>query len=130
MSDHLLVRNAADPKQVKRGKQTEKWRAERDQLDLHTILDTLTGRRFLWRLLCEAGCFRSIHAATEFDRGVQEGKRRMGLEVMNAIMQLNPDLYHRMAKEAHDLNEATKPNIPEQPLTTKETDDEYGNDTD
>jgi hypothetical protein len=126
MSDRLLVANAADPKQVKRGKQTERWRMEREENDLRAILDTLTGRRVVWKLLCDAGVFRAMYEMSEFERGVQEGKRRLGLELMTAIQRIDSTLYHRMAKEAHDLDQAYGPDKQDTVTTdpdTKETDD-------
>ena len=126
MSERLLVGNAADPKQVKRGKQVDRWRAEREVADLQAVLDTVRGRRFVWALLCDAGVFRAMHALSEFDRGVQEGQRRMGLTLMTAIQRLNPTLYHTMAKEAHDLDQAYGPDKQDTVMTdsdTKETDD-------
>lgn len=107
MSDRALVGNAADQKQVKRAKQYEKQASERERADLLTVLDSVQGRRFVWKCLCDAGVFRLSHVPGDsHSTAFHEGRRSQGLALTLAIQQLNPSLYHRMAQEAHDLEHA------------------------
>ena len=111
MSARTLVGNAADPAQVKRARQHEKHAIERERLDLATVLGSVQGRRFVWGLLCDAGVFRlSFTPGCEAQTAAfYEGKRSGGLALMVSINALDPMLYHRMAKEAHDLEQAYGP---------------------
>lgn len=126
MTERTLVGNAADPKQIKRARQHEKHAIERERLDLATVLGSAQGRRFVWKQLCDAGVFR-----LSFTPGVDphtaafyEGRRAGGLELMVAINAFDPRLYHQMAKEAHDLEQAYGPTTEElNRPDNKETDD-------
>jgi hypothetical protein len=123
MSERAWVGNAADPKQVKKAKQLDRQRAERERTDLESILSTVGGRRFLWKQLSDAGIFAiSLRVGQPDLTAFNEGRRQQGLQLLMEIQALNPDYYHRMAKEAHDLNEQTKPESPdEKPVDIEET---------
>ena len=112
MAERAWVGNAADPQQVKKAKKLDRMRELREREDLEAILSTVGGRRFLWKQLCEAGVFSDYTGEVE---GVYRflGRRSRGLALMLEIQALNPEYYHRMAKEAHDLDQVTKPPLPE-----------------
>lgn len=59
-----VVKNAADPKQVKSGKKKAKLRREQELFDLKALLETPQGRRVMWRLLAKAGMFNSIYESS------------------------------------------------------------------
>lgn len=127
MSDRALVGNAADIKQVKKAKQYEKQQTERERTDLQNVLDSVSGRRFVWKQLSDAGVFRlSYVPGDSHSTAFNEGRRNQGLALLLAVQSLDPTLYHRMAKEAHDLEEAfaIQPSEPtdqkQQPATTEE----------
>lgn len=116
MADRALVGNVADVKQVKQAKKTERLLALREQADLEHVLNTESGRRFVWRLLCRAGVFQTSFRQGQADyTAFLEGRREFGLMLMADITALNPDLYHRMAKEAKDLDEHPSPVPPADP---------------
>src|SRR3990172_11340064 len=104
--DHMLVKKAADPKQVKRARQADKLALDRERDDLTQVLSTLQGRRFVWKILSDCGVFRlSYQFGDAQNTAFNEGRRGIGLALMVAIQGLDPTWYHRMAKEAHDLEE-------------------------
>jgi hypothetical protein len=76
--------------------------------------------------LSDAGVFRLSYAPSDsHSTAFNEGRRNQGLALLLAIQSLDPTLYHRMAKEAHDLEQAyiVKPNEAEpkpQPADTEE----------
>ena len=113
MTDRALVGNAADTKQVKKAKQIDRQRMLRERDDLKAILGTVSGRRFIWKQLCEAGVFSDYTGDVEGTFRFL-GRRSRGLALMAEIQAINPDYYHTMAKEAHDLDEQTKPATPDE----------------
>lgn len=123
----MLIKNAADPQQLKRAGRIETQRAERDRADLQNVVSSEQGRRFVWKLLCESAVFQQSFVQGAADlTAFNEGRRRIGLGLMLDLAAIDPTLYHRMAKEAHDLEEAeaqgsNKEKEPES--STKETDD-------
>lgn len=118
MTERALTDNAADKKRVKDVRQREKQRTARERADLESLLSTVQGRRFVWKLLCDAGLYQVISGVDDFTRGVAEGRRRAGLALIAPIQALNPEYYHLMAKEAHELDEMTTPDpVRDQPET-------------
>ena len=93
------MRNAADPKQVKRAGRRDKERAKRAEADLRWVLSDPRGRRFLWQLLGDAGIFRTSFTGNS-ETFFREGMRNLGLQVFTKIHEVAPDLYLEMAQEA------------------------------
>ena len=125
--------NAADPRAIRKAKQSEKQRRDRDRKDLRDVLSTVQGRRFVWKQLEQSGVFRLSIAFGEPQRtDFNEGRRSLGLALMADIHALDPALYVQMATEAHDeqqideLKTETAPAITD-PLTE---DDDARTDTD
>jgi hypothetical protein len=114
MSDRALVGNAADVKQVRKAKQYEKQRAEIDRADLEQVLSLQAGRRFIWKQLADAGVFRLSYAGDSHATAFNEGRRNQGLALLLAVQQLDPKLYHVMAQEAQDFEQAYTVRPPEQ----------------
>ena len=120
--------NAADPKQVKAAKKQERQNREREQADLQSVLSSVQGRRFVWKLLSDAGVFRISHSAGDsHSTAFNEGRRNQGLSLLLAIHELDPLLYFTMAKEAQELEQLMRNTQPkEKPHDTQqaETGDE------
>jgi hypothetical protein len=71
--------------------------------DLKTVLSTRAGRRYLWRLLGQAGVFRlSFVAGAPDATAFNEGARNLGRSVMAEIMDEAPNSFLAMQKEAID----------------------------
>lgn len=110
VTDRALVGNAADPRQVKAAKKQEKANRERERADLQNILESVQGRRFIWKYLRDAGVFRlSFLPGDSHSTAFHEGRRSQGLSLMLDVMQLDPLLYFKMAKEAQELEQMTTP---------------------
>lgn len=93
----------------KRAKLREQQREAQERDDLQNVLSTATGRRFLWKLLVDAGVFRISFVAGERSMtDFNEGRRAQGNALFVRIQALNPEYYHLMAKEAYELDESTK----------------------
>ena len=94
-----LVKNAADEKQVKKADKKEKMIDSRNLEDMKFILQTVQGRRFIWRYLGLCGVFKSSFTGNS-ETFLNEGKRLVGLTLLNDINEADPDSYTRMMKEA------------------------------
>lgn len=78
-------------------------RREQERNDLRAVMDTAAGRRFVWKLLSDAGVFRSSYVAGQADTtAFNEGGRNRGLTLLGDIMNDAPEKYLIMQKEAID----------------------------
>lgn len=59
------------------------------------------GRRVVWRLLGEAGVFRTSMASTPALTAFNEGRRSAGLALLADISRLCPERYAEMQREAN-----------------------------
>lgn len=94
-----MVRNAADPQQVKRAARKEQDAATRRLENLVGVMSTEIGRAVMWDLLERAGVFRSIwHPSAEIH--YRAGRQDYGHELQALILEADEDLYDLMAREA------------------------------
>lgn len=98
MASKPLVKNSADPKQVKEAKQEEKFSRENELNDLVTVLNTIEGRRVLWRLMCHCGVFSSIFEQSSkiyYNSGCQD----VGHFIMSEITEADQEFLFVMMRE-------------------------------
>lgn len=76
----------------------EKKKRERDLSDLKKVLAMPEGRRLLWRLLSEAGVFRTTFTGNS-QTFLNEGRRQIGLLILSEIMQAKPEAFTQMQRE-------------------------------
>jgi len=94
-----LVRNAADPEQVKRAARRERRTEEQVLGALEAVMRTAEGRLVMWDLLSRCGIYGSIwHPSAEIH--YRAGKQDMGHEIQALILRSSEDLYELMAREA------------------------------
>lgn len=99
-----LVRNAADPDQVKKAKDKEKFNREDEILDLKEVLATHSGRRFIWRYLEKCGVFTSSFTGNS-ETFFKEGSRNIGLQLLADVQEANIESLIEMMKLKGKLNE-------------------------
>jgi hypothetical protein len=76
-------------------------RREREIEDLKTVMSTAQGRRFVWRMLGQAGIFRpSFVAGSPDTTAFNDGARNQGLNLMAEVMQESPKQFLTMQQEA------------------------------
>lgn len=80
----------------------QKLRRDNELNDLRLICKTEHGRRFVWRLLEQAGVWRSTYTGEALSAAFAEGKRNTGLMVFSDVMEACPDQYLVMANEASE----------------------------
>ncbi|MDD9340221.1 MAG: hypothetical protein PV362_11360 [Providencia heimbachae] len=76
-----------------------KLRKEREDDDLEQVMNTESGRRFIWKILSASGVFHSSFSSDPYSTAFNEGARNKGLELFNNLLSVCPDLYLVMAKE-------------------------------
>lgn len=76
---------------------------KRDIEDLRSILKTVYGRRFVWRMMGLAGVFRQSFIAGEADStAFNEGRRSIGNTLLSEVLEVKPESYTEMAKAAKE----------------------------
>ncbi len=77
----------------------ERKRRDREISDLKKVLDSVEGRRFVWRLLSEAGVFHGSFNANALVMAFHEGKRDLGILLIGEINGHAPHRYVQMQNE-------------------------------
>jgi hypothetical protein len=85
-------------KQEKVQKREERKR-ERDLSDIRLILKSPEGRRFYWRLMSEAGVFHRSFAGDVNTTLFNEGRRSLGIDLLNDLMDAKPTAFNEMQQE-------------------------------
>jgi hypothetical protein len=70
-----------------------------DDAALSWLMADGRGRRFVWRLLGDAGLFRSSMAPTSEGTAFNEGRRALGLALLAAISRVCPARFAEMQQE-------------------------------
>lgn len=89
--------------ETQRDERAAKAKRDKEVADFKQVVSTKEGRRFIWRLLEEAGVYRSSFTGTS-QTFFLEGQRNMGLLLIREIHEICPDVYTLMLKEqeSHD----------------------------
>lgn len=98
------VRNAADPQQVKRAKETEGQRRDRELAELRDVLSTLSGRRVLWRFLAKCRTYESI-METSARIYYNAGQQDLGHYLQGEIGLADPDAFILMMQDARKMEQ-------------------------
>ena len=91
--------DAGDATQVGERREKLKVKERGDGEQFKALMEQRAFRAFVWRLLAEAQVFQPIMTGNSYTF-MNEGKRQMGLWVLEQINRICPDLYVVMAKEA------------------------------
>jgi hypothetical protein len=91
-------------------KETKEFlRRETELNDLKKVMEIPEGRRFIWRILGDAGVFQpSFRAGSPDLTAFNEGARNNGLTLLTEIMNNVPGSFLIMQKEAIDEQERQK----------------------
>ena len=98
LEENALVKNAADPQQVKQAGGAQRRKREMELRDVANILESQSGRRFVWRYLEECGVFKTSFTGTS-QTFYLEGQRNIGLKLLADVNDAAPDAYLVMLKE-------------------------------
>lgn len=77
----------------------ERLARENEEADIKWLMGNKRGRRVIWRLLDQAGVFRSSFNTNAMAMSFAEGHRNYGLRILGMIHTQCPELYPTMMKE-------------------------------
>lgn len=114
MAERALVQNAADPKQVRQAARRQQKDRDLEIDDIRTVMNTVQGRRFLWRLMGHCKTFESVFStdagALAYNSGRQDVGHFLIAEVNDAVpagFLLMMQESQAREKERNDLVDAT-----------------------
>lgn len=94
-----------DKKNIEQKAAKERYTKKQELADLRLILDTKSGRRFIWKYLGICGVFRSSFTGNS-ETFFKEGQRNVGLQLMAEVHEADIEMYALMSKEnAEDNNQ-------------------------
>lgn len=96
--DPTDLRSQTDEVEAEEARLNREQRQEQE--DLKWLLAHRAGRRIAWRLMSEAGVFRSTFHTSGSVMAFNEGTRSQGIKLLTQIMATNPDAFTLMQKEA------------------------------
>ncbi len=80
-------------------KERSKHKRDRELADIRCVAKTPEGRRFVWRILSNAGIFRINGIQESIGMARFEGRREGGIEILNDVMAAKPALFGQMQEE-------------------------------
>ena len=104
MNERAYTKNAADEDQVKDAGNKAKRGREREIDDVRYVLNSVQGRRFMWRYLSLCNLWETSFTgnSTTF---FKEGERNIGLRLMSDINDSSPEAYLAMVKENREIKD-------------------------
>src|SRR5688572_16284997 len=93
------VRNAGDPKQVRRAARSEADREARFREGLAHVMSSSHGRAFLWGLLGRSRVYESVWHEHGQRMAMNVGRQDFGHEIMVEMLEIDEDLYQMMERE-------------------------------
>jgi hypothetical protein len=91
--------DTGDEKEVKLKKAAHTLAREKELAELYEVLSSYGGRAFIWRLLGQCGVYSTASGECK-DVFRFEGKRDIGLWVLEELFTAKPDTYTIMRNEA------------------------------
>lgn len=80
-------------------RKTQGLRAHQEAEDFRWVVSTPQGRRVMWKLLSDAGVFRSVFSGDALVMAYNEGNRVAGLKLLVKLMNDAPKAHEMMMKE-------------------------------
>jgi len=76
--------------------------ATREREDLRKVLDSREGRRVLWSILDASGVYGLSYTGEAMSTGFNEGRRQIGITLLQKVEELAPGSYLMMQREVLD----------------------------
>lgn len=95
-----LVKNAADPEQIKEAEIKTKFNREDELNDLRKIMENGFGRRFLWRLMSHCRAYSSVcDPSNPHMTYYYAGRQDVGHYLMDEVTSADKALFLKMIQE-------------------------------
>lgn len=94
--------NAGDRKAVRAAQKQAAQVSALHRSTMASIMSSISGRHWMYDVLASCGCFNTTFTGEALSTSFNEGKRAVGLGLLDTIMQACPDLYVTMTREAND----------------------------
>lgn len=105
MTEHDPLDFAGQERAAADNAEEERRRRQEEISDLCKVMGSKEGRRFMWRLLSDAGVFRSTFDPNAGQMSFNEGYRNAGLKQMTDILEACPQQYALMLDEQRKAKE-------------------------
>ena len=92
--------DVGDHKQVKDRKVQHRLRREREVEKLGQMLKDKDNRAFVWRILEKCGVFHISFTGNDAATNFNEGKRQIGLMILEELSEADPSAFSMMQREA------------------------------
>lgn len=80
-------------------------RRQQDEEDLQAVLGSPAGRRFVMRLITQAGLYGSSYAESPTATAFNEGRRSVAIAIVGEAQRVAPSLYAHALREGLDATE-------------------------
>lgn len=77
---------------------------QNEESDVEWLMSDKRGRRVCWRLMDQAGVYRTSFNSNAMQMAFAEGNRNYGLRILSMIHTVCPKMYSVMMKEQNDRN--------------------------
>lgn len=119
-----FVANAADPKQVRRGRSRERVAREEQLHALRSVLATPEGRYCLWHLLGQSKVMASVFARDPAQTAYNAGRQDFGHFLIAEIGEASPKAWLLMQQEAQVRAKLAEPSAEDAPPTPDSEEDD------
>lgn len=103
MSDEPLVTDSSSASQVRKARSRAGLRDRQRRDRWQAILESPQGKACLWEILEWCGAFTQESNVDVMSRVVfREGKRNIGLRIINAIESVQPGAFARLIQQHHE----------------------------
>jgi hypothetical protein len=96
-----MVYNAANRKDVRRAEKAARQADVARQDTVRGLMSTTQGRQWAYERLVACHIFASSFSLDALQMAFAEGERNAGLQLLNDVMQVSPDEYIQMMREAN-----------------------------
>lgn len=82
---------------------------QRERDDMQTLLKFPWGRRIMWRLFGKTNVFHQTYVQGSSDAtAFNEGRRSIGLALFSEVLEIQPEAYLKMLKQAKEDEDARR----------------------
>ena len=93
--------NASDRRSIREAEKAAKVAEANRRAVVVALMDQQLGREYIWTLLSEAGIFTQVFSTDPLILAFNEGRRSMGLRLLDDVTTFTPDQFIQAMREAN-----------------------------